>query len=113
MKITGLFKAAGKPRQVTDKFTVQKFYMDTEVDTDYPSIAEFQINNEKVDVSQLKPGDKITVHFNIYGKKWEKDGRSGFIQNLVAWKIEQDTPQVEAGPVDELERDAGQDDLPF
>ena len=114
MKVTGLFKAAAAQRQITEKFAVQNFYLDIDVDSEYPSVGEFQINNGRVDISHLKPGDPVTVHFNISGRKWEKEGRSGFAQNLVCWKIETETkatPQQTA--TDEPAPIEGSGDLPF
>ena len=67
--------------------------------------------------------DSIKVTFNIKGRKWEKDGKVNYFNNLEAWKLEgasqdadhgfqQDTP-----PPDEADffvsSDDQNDDLPF
>lgn len=111
LKITGQFKAATKTKQITDKFSVQKFYIDFDVDKEYPGIAEFQINNNKIDISQLTKGDEITVHFNISGRKWKKEDRSGWVQNLTAWKI--DMPTTDTVDMDLPADDEPGYDLPF
>ena len=116
MKITGLFKASTEAKQITEKFMVQNFFLDLDTDKEYPTIGQFQINNGRLDISHLKSGDEVTVHFNISGRKWEKDGRSGFAQNLVCWKIETETtapvtPKVE--PTSSTEPESSDDGLPF
>ncbi len=40
-------------------------------------------------VDNINAGDSIKVYFNVKGNKWEKDGRTNYITNLDAWKIEQ------------------------
>jgi hypothetical protein len=33
-------------------------------------------------------GDEVKVQFNIKGSRWEKDGRTNYITNLDAWRME-------------------------
>ena len=40
-------------------------------------------------VDRVNIGDEIKVFFNIKGSKWEKDGKTNYITNLDAWRIEQ------------------------
>lgn len=105
------FKAAAKPFEYAEGKTIHKFWVDVDTDTQYPSIAEFNFFNNKVDISQLKAGDEITVNFNISGRKWEKDGKSGFNQSLIVWKIDTAQP-AQQKPVQNATTD-GTDDLPF
>jgi phosphoribosyl-AMP cyclohydrolase len=88
LEIKGSFKAASEYRQISEKFGLQEFFLDVDQDTEYPAIVMFQVNNKKIDLSQFQPGQEMTVHFNIYGRKWEKGDKSGFAQNLTAWKID-------------------------
>jgi hypothetical protein len=120
LEITGKYKAQMQPKGYgSEGKTITKFYIDIDTDTNYPSIAEFQFFNDKVNLAGFKPGDVVTVHFNISGKKTEyaKDGvaKSGFFQNLIAWKIEvkQVTQQPAAKPAPAGGVDMGEDDLPF
>ena len=112
LKIKGLFKAAKEYKQITEKFGVQNFYIDVDTDTEYPAVVEFQVNNNKIDLSQFAGGEEIEVNFNINGRKWEKDGRTGFAQNLTAWRI---TKTGESKPVEAKPEtgDKNGDDLPF
>jgi hypothetical protein len=44
---------------------------------------------DRVDlIEPFNLGDEIKVHFNIRGKKWERDGRVNYFTNLEAWRIE-------------------------
>jgi hypothetical protein len=40
-------------------------------------------------VDRVNIGDNIKVYFNIKGTKWEKDGKTNYITNLDAWRLEQ------------------------
>ena len=84
LKIVGKFIAKSELKQITDKFAVENFWID--IDGKYPTQAQFQVNNQAVQCDFPK-GTEIEIHFNVQGRKWEKDDRSGFAQNLVAWKI--------------------------
>ena len=96
LEITGHLKAVSEYKQITEKFGVQKFYLDIDKNSQYPSVAEFQIVNKKIDINTIPVNTEITVSFNISGRKWEKDGRSGFAQSLNAWKVTTSTIQASA-----------------
>ena len=117
----GTFKVTGVVRTWGEDGKSTKFYIDIDKGSDYPQIAEFETFGDKVDLTPYKAGDEIEVHFNIKGAKreWEdkKTGekRSGFFQNLQAWKIEkvggtENTPSQ--APVDNGSN-MPEDDLPF
>lgn len=105
------FKAAAKPFEYAEGKTIHRFWVDIDQDSQYPSVAEFQFFNNKIDISQLKVGDEITVLFNISGRKWEKDGKSGFNQSLNVWKIETQPQQQQQQQ--EEEPTMPTNDLPF
>ena len=106
------FVAAGEYKQFTEKFGAQNFYVEIDKNSEYPGLGEFQVNNKKIDLAQFSKGDEIEICFNIKGRKWEKDGRKGFVQNLEAWKIETLTKSESPKPNEQPEED-GDDDLPF
>lgn len=114
LEIKGSFKAAGKPFEYAEGKTITKFYLDIDQGSQFPGVAEFQYFNNNLDISKFKAGDQVVVGFNIRGKKWEKDGRKGFNQNLVAWKIysfvETSTQQPAAAAASTDQEDDG---LPF
>jgi hypothetical protein len=40
-------------------------------------------------IDRVNINDEVKVYFNIKGTKWEKDGKTNYITNLDAWRIEQ------------------------
>jgi hypothetical protein len=52
------------------------------------------------------------VHFNLKGRKWEKDGNTMYFNMLDAWRIENDTDQ-EARPFDDGIVVPENEDVPF
>jgi hypothetical protein len=51
---------------------------------------KFQCVQEKTNIiDRVNTGDEVKVYFNIKGSKWEKEGRTNYITNLDAWRIEQ------------------------
>lgn len=90
LQITGKYLGAKATEIVGNKgYTVRKFYVDITTNPDWPNTPEFKLKGDKVNlVDNLKKGDTVTVKFNLNGRKWEKDGRSGVIVDLEAWKIE-------------------------
>jgi len=118
IKVRGNFKAVGAKREWADGF-VHKMYVDLDKDGKYPTIGEFEVFNNKPDLSKLKAGDEIDVSFNIKGQKreWEdkKTGKklSGFFQALTCWKIEavEGAPATPNAPAASDDEDT--DSLPF
>ena len=114
MNVTAHFKVKGATRK-WDKGSITKFYVDIDKGSDYPSIGEFEIFGDKINLDQYSEGDKINVFFNIKGRKAEWKGadgskKSGFFQSLQAWKIEKvDGGSNESAPVPISEDDT----LPF
>ncbi len=85
---------------------------------------KFQCVQDKTGiVENINAGDSIKVYFNVKGNKWEKDGRTNYITNLDAWKIEQvfqnnKNSSSEDGHLEPLDTFSSQpqdavDDLPF
>lgn len=63
-------------------------------------------------------GDEVKVQFNIKGTKWEKDGRTNYITNLDAWRMEsiklsQDNAARTDGDYIDIPPADTMDDLPF
>ena len=62
---------------------------------------KFQCVQEKTSiVDRVNTGDNIKVYFNIKGSKWEKDGKTNYITNLDAWRLEQILQHNNNGPID-------------
>lgn len=55
----------------------------------FESFIKFQCVQDRTDMlDKFKVGDEVKVYFNIRGTKWEKDGRTNYITNLDAWRLE-------------------------
>jgi len=39
-------------------------------------------------LDKFNTGQVVTVHFNIRGKSWEKDGKTSYFNSLEAWRID-------------------------
>ena len=85
---------------------------------------KFQCVQDKTAIiDRVNTGDELKVYFNIKGTKWEKDGKTTYITNLDAWRIEQilqtgkgsNTDNEYMEPLDTFSSTAPDavDDLPF
>jgi hypothetical protein len=90
--ITGKLFEIFPTQQKTEKFKSREFVIETSkavgdrVITDY---VKFQSTGDKCDLlNRYKTGDTVTIHFNIRGNRWEKDGKVSYFTNLDAWRIE-------------------------
>lgn len=90
-KIYGEIFKIGKDEQVTDKFKIRPFAISTF--GRYPQKIKFQLTQDRCDlIDPYRPGDKVTVHFDITGNV-SSEGR--IFNNLNAWRIEgEKTPVV-------------------
>ena len=105
---------------INEKFQKREFVLETEDNAGgniYTQNIKFQLIQAKcseIDGSNL--GDTIKVHFNLQGRKWEKDGKVSYFNSLNAWRIEKSngvgTP-VSNEPFPEVENQDSGDALPF
>lgn len=90
--ITAALLVKGETEQVSDKFKKREFVMELKDDINgntYTNYAKFQLVQAKCEIlDKFNIGDMITVHFNIKGNRWERDGKVNYITNLDAWKLE-------------------------
>lgn len=123
LSVKGKFLGAQKPRHFgkDNEMWTTLFYAELDYDSKYPTIGEFEVWKDKIDLSKFAKDDEMEIHFNIKGRKFEwvdkttKKNRSGFDQKLQAWKVETvessaPTPQNE---IQENFDEDGEDDLPF
>ncbi len=125
-EIKGKLIEKSNVKQISDTFKVREFVIEnteTVAGRDFTEMIKFQLVQDKCSlVEDIQKGDSIKVNFNIRGRKWEKDGRSGYMTNLDAWRIEKSDStsatsqdeKTENAPLEEpdLEEKEG-DDLPF
>ena len=92
-ELTGKLIAKYDTVQRTETFKTREFVVEKSEDINGRTITnyvKFQAIQDKTNiVDKLNIGDEVKVHFNIKGSKWEKDGKTNYITNLDAWRIEQ------------------------
>jgi Protein of unknown function (DUF3127). len=92
-ELTGKLIAKYDTVQRTETFKTREFVVEKSEDINGRTITnyiKFQAVQDKTNLlDKLKTGDEIKVHFNIKGSKWEKDGKTNYITNLDAWRVEQ------------------------
>src|SRR5437870_1395570 len=95
-ELTGKLIAKFDTVQRTETFKTREFVVEKSEDINGRTITnyiKFQSVQDKTSmVDKLNTGDEVKVLFNIKGSKWEKDGRTNYITNLDAWRIEQMLP---------------------
>ena len=92
-ELTGKLVAKYDTVQRTETFKTREFAVEKSEDINGRTItnyAKFQCVQDKTGIiDRVNVGDEIKVYFNIKGSKWEKDGKTNYITNLDAWRIEQ------------------------
>ena len=110
----------------TESFRTREFVVEKSEEINNRTIVnyvKFQCVQDKTMIlDRISMGDQVKVYFNIKGTKWEKEGRTNYITNLDAWRIEQllkssdtsapiDNEYME--PLDTFTSTGDTDDLPF
>lgn len=105
--------------QVTDRFRKREFvieYSESAGSSEFVENIKFQLTQDRCDlIDSLQPGDEVKINFNIKGRRWEKDGKVSYFNNLEAWKIESQGAPAEVPPphtMDDIPPEPS-DDLPF
>jgi hypothetical protein len=92
-ELTGKLVTKYETVQKTETFKTREFVVEKSEDINGRTIVnyvKFQCLQDKTAiVDRVNTGDEIKVYFNIKGSKWEKDGKTNYITNLDAWRIEQ------------------------
>ena len=92
-ELTGKLIAKYDTVQRSETFKTREFVVEKADEINGRTIVnyvKFQCVQDKTTiVDRVNTGDDIKVYFNIKGSKWEKEGRTNYITNLDAWKIEQ------------------------
>lgn len=96
---SGSFKTREFVIEKTEDFSGRSF-------TNY---VKFQCVQDKTTMpDKFNIGDEVKVQFNIKGTKWEKDGRTNYITNLDAWRME----SVKLGQNNSVEFEVNYNDIP-
>ena len=111
MEITGKLIHVGASEKIGDSNSKLTFVI--EYGNEYPKKAAFDLWNDKMEkIMGFSMGDDLTVSFNIDSRSFKrKDGTSGIITNLQAWRITGDKEQPKQENTMGTVKKA--DDLPF
>jgi hypothetical protein len=117
-QLTGKLFEIYPTQQKTEKFKSREFVLCTSkmiADREVVDYVKFQTTNDKCDVlNRYKTADTVTVHFNIRGNKWVKDGKVSYFTNLDAWRIEgNQVTNDTAAPYETANNEESFSDLPF
>jgi hypothetical protein len=83
-KLKGKLILKSEPRQISDKFRVMDFVIQTP-DEKYPQSIQFQLLNDRIqEMDNFTIGEELEVRFDIRGR--EHNGR--YYNSLNAYKIE-------------------------
>lgn len=121
LEIQGKLHEVYPEQQITEKFKKREFVIEMD-DNGYTQYVKFQLNQDRCSlIAPFKKGDDLKVAFNLTGRAYTaKSGETGYITNLVAWKLQQagaSAPTAAATKeVPDFQNEAGSgegDDLPF
>jgi len=91
-ELTGKLVAKFDTVQRTESFKTREFVVEKSDDINGRTIVnyvKFQCVQDKTGiVDRVNIGDNVKVYFNVKGSKWEKDGKTNYITNLDAWRLE-------------------------
>jgi hypothetical protein len=104
LEITGRLAVKNETQQIKESFKKRDFVLEISEEVNgktYTNFAQFQLVQNRCDILDgFNVGDTVKVSFNIKGNKWEKDGKTNYITNLDAWRIEVVQSAPVATPVD-------------
>ena len=108
--------------QRTESFKTREFVIEKSDDINgriITNYVKFQCMQDKTAMpDRFNLGDDVKVQFNLKGSKWEKEGKTNYITNLDAWRIEsvklgQDAPDTSNVNFNDIPPADVVDDLPF
>ena len=122
MNINGKIIEIFETQKVTETFQKREFVLEFSENPSYPEYIKFELIQDRCTLlDPFKPGDVISVDFNLKGRKWQdKAGAIKYFNTLQAWRLEEQkasAPQDKSPGVTEepewLSKDDQEDDLPF
>jgi hypothetical protein len=91
-ELTGKLIARFDIVQRNENFKTREFVIESSEESNgrtFTNYVKFQCIQDKTAMpDRFNIGDEVKVQFNIKGTRWEKDGRTNYITNLDAWRME-------------------------
>ena len=123
-EIDGRLLVKEATQQVSERFQKRDFVIEVENERNpqWNDFIKVQLTQDRCDlIENINLGEKIKVHFNLRGRKWENNGQVSYFTNLEGWRIEkmeneasmQEIPPLQAPPIEDIPPLPETDDLPF
>jgi len=125
-ELTGRLIEIYETQQISDRFRKREFVIEKQETGsggyEFVETIKFQLVQDRCEaLDQIEKGTEVKVHFNIKGRRWEKEGKVNYFNNLEAWRIEAAEDAVQAPPpdlaggsmMDSPDGPEPPDDLPF
>ena len=100
LQITGKLLHIGDVEVVSDKFSKRTIVLDLSEEYNgnrYDNPVPFVLTQKKLDlIKGFSVGQDVTLHFNLKGRRWEKDGKTTWFGSNEVWRIE--TPGANSAP---------------
>lgn len=91
-EITGKLVVKYDTVQRSGSFKTREFVIENSEENNgrvFTNYVKFQCVQDKTSMpDRFGIGDEVKVQFNIKGTRWEKDGKTNYITNLDAWRME-------------------------
>ncbi len=125
LSITGSILEISDIQQIKESFRKREFVVEYTDNPQYPEFIKFELIQDKCALlDAYKVGDKVSVHFNLKGRKWtDREGQIKYFNSLQAWRIEvegdsksvsaPETAPLEGISEPEWSSDDKENDLPF
>jgi uncharacterized protein DUF3127 len=125
LSIVGSILEISDVQQIKESFRKREFVVEYTDNPQYPEFIKFELIQDKCALlDAYKVGDKVSVHFNLKGRKWtDREGTIKYFNSLQAWRVEvegstQANSAPEAAPIEGLTEpewtsDDKEDNLPF
>jgi hypothetical protein len=103
-ELTGKLIAKFDTVQRTESFKTREFVVEKSDEINNRTVLnyiKFQCVQDKTGLlDRFSIGDELKIYFNIKGSKWERDGKTNYITNLDAWRMEQLLKTAGNQPID-------------
>jgi hypothetical protein len=115
-EINGKVIVKEETQSISDKFKKREFVIEVENErnSEWNDFIKFQLTQDRCDLLDVVIlNEEVKVHFNVRGRKWEKDGKVNYFNSLEAWRIEK-VQSAQANNIEPMTTpDEETDDLPF
>ncbi|VAW26348.1 hypothetical protein MNBD_BACTEROID06-929 [hydrothermal vent metagenome] len=127
LSISGSILEISDVQQIKETFKKREFVLELTENPQYPEFIKFELIQDKCALlDAYKVSDRVTVHFNLKGRKWtDREGKVVYFNSLQAWRMELEGKPHQAAsasettaPIETLSEpgwstEGGEGDLPF